>query len=167
MAISPNSMSGFVIAACCAFLAPGFVAAQTTNSQGAGNAPGFYRVAGTVVSKTDAHPLERARVTLADAKNSQKSESIITAEDGKFGFENVPAGKYSLTGAKRGFITASYDQHDAFSTAIVTGSGLDTEALVLKLAPNALIWGRSWTKPENRSDMPALSFYYQPITRKG
>ena len=142
MSIFPNSMRGFVIAACCAFLTHGFAVAQTTNSEAAASAPGFYRVAGTVVSKIDAHPLDRARVTLADAKNSQKSASIITAEDGKFSFENVPAGKYSLTGAKRGFITASYDQHDRFSTAIVTGAGLDTEALMLKLAPNAVIWGK-------------------------
>jgi hypothetical protein len=90
----------------------------------------------------DGHPLVRARITLRDAKEGQKFESVITAEDGKFEFGGVPAGKYSLTGAKRGFITASYDQHDQFSTAIVTGGGLDTESLMLKLAPVAAITGR-------------------------
>jgi hypothetical protein len=47
-----------------------------------------------------------------------------------------------LTGAKRGFISASYDQHDQFSTAIVTGAGLDTENLLLRLAPDAVISGK-------------------------
>jgi uncharacterized surface anchored protein len=154
-------MPGFVKAACCAFLALGFAAAQSTNSLGAENAPGFYRVAGTVVSKTDAHPLDRARVTLVDAKNSQKSESIITTEDGKFAFENVPAGKYSLTGAKRGFITASYDQHDQFSTAIVTGAGLEIEALVLKLAPNAVVWGRILDEAGDPVRRANIALYYQ------
>ena len=79
-------------------------------------------MAGTVVSKTDGHPLARARVTLRDTKDSRKFESRITAEDGRFDFPVVPPGKYSLTGAKRGFITAAYDQHEQFSTAIVPGA---------------------------------------------
>ena len=149
-----------MIAACCAFMAPGFAAAQTRNSQESANATGVYRIAGTVISKIDAHPLDRARITIRDAKNSQKFESIITAEDGKFAFENVPRGKYSLTGAKRGFITASYDQHDAFSTAIVTGAGRDTEALVLKLAPNAVIWGKVLDEAGEPVRRASIALYY-------
>jgi Carboxypeptidase regulatory-like domain len=103
---------------------------------------GGYRVAGTVVSKTDAHPLSHARITLGDAKGAQKPRSAITADDGKFEFLEVAAGKYSLSGAKRGFISAGYDQHDQYSTAIVTGAGLDTETLTLKLAPTAIIAGK-------------------------
>jgi hypothetical protein len=67
---------------------------------------------------------------------------MITAEDGKYEFVGLPAGKYSLQGAKRGFISAAYDQHDQFSTAIVTGAGLDTETLLLRLAPDAVIAGK-------------------------
>jgi hypothetical protein len=94
------------------------------------------------VSKADARPLARVRVTLRETKDQQKFESMVTAEDGKFEFRDVPAGKYSLEGGKRGFIFARYDQHDQFSTAIVTGAGLDTETLVLRLAPNAVIAGK-------------------------
>src|ERR1700757_2496912 len=161
MSTYANLRHAFLIAAGCALLAHGFAVAQTRNSQGSANVAGFYKVAGTVVGKTDAHPLDRARVTLADAKNSQKSESIITAEDGRFAFENVPAGKYSLTGAKRGFITASYDQHDVFSTAIVTGAGLDTEALVLKLAPDAVIWGKVLDEAGEPVRHANIALYYQ------
>jgi protocatechuate 3,4-dioxygenase beta subunit len=155
-----NSRGVHVIAACCALLAHGFAAAQTTSSRGSANAAGFYRVAGTVISKTDAHPLDRARVTLVDAKNSRKIEFVITTEDGKFAFGNVPAGKYSLTGAKRGFITASYDQHDVFSTAIVTGAGLDTETLVLKLPPNAVIWGKILDEAGEPVRNASVALYY-------
>ena len=101
-----------------------------------------YRIAGTVVSKVDAHPLARARITVRDAKDEHKFEFLVTSDDGRFQFSNVPAGKYSLTGAKRGFITASYEQHEQFSTAIVTGAGIDTETLVLRLAPTAIISGK-------------------------
>src|SRR6202034_4610079 len=86
-----------------------------------------YRIAGTVISKVDAHPLARARITVRDAKDEHKFEFQVTSDDGRFQFSNVPAGKYSLTGAKRGFITASYEQHEQFSSAIVTGAGIDTE----------------------------------------
>lgn len=101
-----------------------------------------FRIAGTIVSKADGHPLARARVTIRDVKDTKNIQSVITAEDGKFEFNGVPKGKYSLEGAKRGFINAAYDQHDQFSTAIVTGAGLATENLVLKLAPDAVITGR-------------------------
>jgi 5-hydroxyisourate hydrolase-like protein (transthyretin family) len=125
----------------CLLAATAFTAAQTAAVPPAIPGNG-YRVAGTVVSKTDGHPLARARVTLRDAKDSQKFESLVTAEDGRFDFPGVPAGKYSLNGAKRGFITAAYDQHEQFSTAIVTGAGIDTEALVLRMAPAAIISGK-------------------------
>jgi protocatechuate 3,4-dioxygenase beta subunit len=107
-----------------------------------GHAAGGYRIAGTIVNKIDSHPLARARVTLTDAKKSQSFQFVITSENGKFEFTGVPAGKYSLSGRKRGFIAAAYDQHDQYSTAIVTGVGLDTETLTLRLAPDAIISGK-------------------------
>jgi hypothetical protein len=103
---------------------------------------GRFRVAGILVNKIDGHPLAQARATLADTATPQKSQSVITSQDGKFLFPTVPAGKFSLTGFKRGYIPAAYDQHDQFSTAIVTGAGLDTENLILKLAPDGMIFGR-------------------------
>ena len=101
-----------------------------------------YRIAGTVVSKIDGHPLARVRVTVQDTRAPDKFESVVTSENGKFEFASVPAGKYNLHGSKRGYIAASYDEHERFSTAIVTGAGLETEALVLRLAPTAIIAGR-------------------------
>ncbi len=94
------------------------------------------------MSKTDGHPLVSARITLRDVKDPKKFESIITTDGGKFEFNDVPAGKYSLLGAKRGFISADYDQHGQFSTAIVTAAGLETENLLLRLAPDAVITGK-------------------------
>lgn len=102
---------------------------------------GPYRISGTVVNAKVGGPLARARVTIADARNRQSMQSLITGDDGRFEF-HVPVGKYSLDGAKRGFLFASYNQHDQFSTAIVTGSDLDTENLLLRLAPNAVLTGR-------------------------
>jgi hypothetical protein len=141
--------------ALCLFGAGAFTAAQTPAKPG-----GTYRIAGTVVSKLDGHPLARARVTVRDTKDPQKFESMVTAEDGKFEFIGVPAGKYDLHGAKRGFIQASYDRHEQFSTAIVTGAGLETEALVLRLAPAAIISGKVLNESGDPLRNATVTLYY-------
>jgi hypothetical protein len=122
------------------------IAASHAAGQNASTTPtpsaGTFRIAGTVVSKVDGHPLANAQVAIANTKARQQPLSILTSDDGKFEFTGIPAGKYSLNGAKRGFIPAGYDQHDQFSTAIVTGADLDTEHLVLKLDPDSVISGK-------------------------
>lgn len=133
---NPKPLS-LLIAAICLLVEIPAVAQNSIPAQ-----EGAYRIAGTLVSKTDGHPLAGARVILASVKARQNPQSVVTSDDGKFEFTGVPAGKFSLTGAKRGFTTSSYDQHYIFSTAIVTGAGLDTEHLVLKLAPHSIISGR-------------------------
>ena len=127
------------LGAVCLFAA--FRSAAQTAAQHENSGNGF-RIAGTVVSKTDNHPIAGARVILANTKARQQPQSGIVSDDGKFEFVGLPAGKYSLSGAKRGYASAGYDQHDQYSTAIVTGAGLDTENLVLKLAPTAVISGK-------------------------
>jgi Carboxypeptidase regulatory-like domain len=102
---------------------------------------GPFRVAGIVFNKIGGHPLAGARVALADTRNRQSAQSVVTSEDGRFIFQ-VRAGKYSLEAAKRGFIPAFYNQHQQFSTAIVTGAGFDTENLALQLAPDAVLSGK-------------------------
>src|SRR5579871_5848893 len=123
---------------CAAFMPAG---SQIPNAPQAGEADSF-RIAGVVESKIDGHPLAGTRVLIRDTKNPRRFGSVVTAEDGKFSFSSLPAGKYSLGGSKRGFVSSAYDQHDQFSTAIVTGAGLDTENLVLKLGPGAIITGK-------------------------
>jgi hypothetical protein len=117
-------------------------AAQPPNLQPAQFPTSGFRIAGTVVDAIGGSPLTRARVTILDVRNPQNLQWTITSEDGHFAFQQVGAGKYSLRGAKRGFIAADYDQHEQFSTAIVTGSGLDTQHLVLRLTPAAVLSGK-------------------------
>jgi hypothetical protein len=145
-------------------VAPTEPAAQTGYEPQPSTLAGNYRIAGTVVSKTDGHLLARARITLRDAKAPQKFESLITADDGKFEFTGVPAGKYDLHGAKRGFISASYDQHEQFSTALVTGAGLETESLVLRLAPAAIIAGKVLDEAGDPVRRATVTLYYDDHT---
>jgi carboxypeptidase family protein len=108
----------------------------------AGAVAGSFTIAGTVVSRVDGHPLARARVNVRMVSNAKNVWSMVTSEDGRFVFNGLPAGKYSLFGAKRGFIPSGYDEHEQFSTAIVTGTNLDTGNLVLRLPPVAVISGK-------------------------
>jgi len=101
-----------------------------------------FRIAGTVVSSLNGIPLGNARVSLIDTQNRAKSLWMITSESGRFEFGSLKPGKFTLQGAKRGFIPAAFDQHEQFSTAIVTGAGLETEKLVLRLTPLAFLSGK-------------------------
>ena len=102
---------------------------------------GLFRIAGIIISASEGHPLSHTRVSLQNVKNLQDQVFMITGDDGHFEFANLHAGKYSLVGAKRGYISAAYDEHEQFSTAIVTGAGVDTENLTLRLVPTAVITG--------------------------
>jgi hypothetical protein len=155
-----SSFSLFSLAALCLLGAQPRAIAQTATAAQASTPSNGYRIAGTVISKTDGHPLARARITVRDVKDSLKFESLVTAEDGKFEFTGVPAGKYSLSGAKRGFITASYDQHEQFFTSIVTGAGLDTESLALRLAPAAGIAGKILDESSEPVRHATVTLYY-------
>ena len=141
MSSSPELRAFALLAAALLLLcSPAALSAQASASVENTPPSGPFRVAGIVVNKIGGHPLVGAQVELADTKNRQSAQSAVTSDDGRFTFQ-VRAGKYSLEAAKRGFIPAYYNQHQQFSTAIVTGAGFDTENLVLQLAPHAILSG--------------------------
>ena len=100
------------------------------------------KIAGTLVNSITGMPLAQARVSITETRNRANSRWMITKEDGRFEFDQLPAGKYSLQGAKRGYLPAAYEQHEQFSTAIVTGTEFDATKLVLRLTPMASIEGK-------------------------
>jgi hypothetical protein len=109
--------------------------------EGQQRSQGAYRISGTVVSAATGEPLNRANISLALPRDFSTVQSMQTGPDGHFAFDHLPAAKYSLTASRRGFITASYDEHEQYSTAIVTGEGLVSENLVLHLLPDAVVSG--------------------------
>jgi hypothetical protein len=109
--------------------------------QEAGETPPAFKIAGTVVNAITGAPLARVRVSLAEPRARAQKIELITGEGGHFEFAPVPPGKYALQGSKGGYITSGYDQHEQFSTAIVTGPQFVTDNLVLRLMPMAMISG--------------------------
>jgi len=102
---------------------------------------GTYRIAGKVVNAVTGEPLRRAIVAALAEADSHAVASALTDSDGRFALEGLPAAKYHLTASRRGFRTAFYDEHDEFSTAIVTGPDQDTGSLIFRLTPGSVLRG--------------------------
>ena len=103
--------------------------------------PELYRITGMVVNAVDNQPLADVQVSIAGTEQSDDARESITGGDGRFIFQNVPRGKYSLTGVRRGFSLQAYQQHDQYSTAVAVGSDLVSEGLVFRMTPDASISG--------------------------
>ena len=116
--------------------------AMHSTQNDSGQAQGF-KIAGTVVNAVTGGPLERVRVSIANTRARARRIEMVTAAGGHFEFTGLPAGKYSLQGARRGYLTSSYQQHEQYSTAIVTGLEFTTDNLVLKVMPMAMITGHA------------------------
>lgn len=129
-----------VIAAACSVTCASCLAGQT-DAGAAAKTGGPFRVAGVVVNAKTGEPLGQARINLQSTKNADEAVSMTTPPDGRFAFGGLDAGKYSLQGARRGYLAAAYQQHEQYSTAIVTGAGVDTENLTLRLVPMAALTG--------------------------
>src|ERR1700676_2727956 len=99
-----------------------FVPSQARSASQGSTADTKFKIAGTVVNSVTGAPLAKARVSLMDTANRARIISVVTVDDGYFEFYSLYRAKYSLQGAKRGFIPAAYEQHEQFSTAIVTGT---------------------------------------------
>lgn len=102
---------------------------------------GLYRIAGKVVNALTGEPVSHATVDALTEEDSHTVASAQTDQEGHFTLEALAAAKYQLAASKRGFRTASYDEHDNYSTAIVTGPGQETENLTFKITPGATLRG--------------------------
>jgi len=101
----------------------------------------LYRIAGTVVNAVTGEPVRGAFVAVLAQADSRTVASAISGNDGHFAFDGLPAAKYQLTASRRGYCAGFYDQHDEYSSAIVTGPDQDTGSLVFRLVPGAVLRG--------------------------
>jgi hypothetical protein len=124
-------------------------------------AGGASRIAGKVVSSTSGAPLAQTRVTIAPVQAQTRTASLITGADGTFDFKGLPAGKYSLSAARRGFIESSFNQHERYSTAIVAGGDVDSEHLVFPLTPQAVLTGKILDEVGDPVRRARVSLYVQ------
>jgi Carboxypeptidase regulatory-like domain len=100
-----------------------------------------WKIGGTVVHSRTNQPLPGIEVSIAATEQRNVSVQAVTDNGGRFVFENVARGKYSLVAHGRGFTFQAYQQHGSFSTAVAVGPGLNSENLVFRLVPDGSISG--------------------------
>jgi 5-hydroxyisourate hydrolase-like protein (transthyretin family) len=123
-------LSGVVLLSVC------FSRAQTAKP-----VPASGRITGTVFNVVTGQPLAGVDVSISPTELRDQVTETISGPDGRFGFENVAKGKYSLVAQGKGFSEQAYQQHAPYSTAVAVGPGLVSENLVFQLVPDGSISG--------------------------
>jgi len=99
------------------------------------------RITGTVVHAGTGRPLAGIDVSISPAEQRDLVTETTTGPDGRFAFENVARGKFTLIAQGSGFSEQAYQQHAPYSTAIAVGPGLASENLIFQLVPDGSISG--------------------------
>jgi hypothetical protein len=115
-----------------------------------------------VVNALTGDPVPHATVTALTEEDSQTVAAVQSDPEGYFSLEALAAAKYQLAASKRGFRSASYDEHDNYSTAIVTGPGQDTESLTFKLTPSAILRGVVTTEGGDPVEGASVMLFKKP-----
>lgn len=107
--------------------------------------PAKYRISGVVVNGATQAPLARVRVAMNPATGSSKETETTTGADGRFAFEGLAAGMWTLHAERKGFPRQGYCERPGVPdsiTQVVTGPGNVTEGLTFKLFPPAVLTGK-------------------------
>jgi len=100
-------------------------------------------LSGTVVRRLDGAPLRGATVWLGNDESHERTIATTTAADGRFELRNVPAGHYTLSVHRNGYVEAQYGQkkpNDPGST-LTLRPGQKLADLVFKLGRTGAITG--------------------------
>jgi protocatechuate 3,4-dioxygenase beta subunit len=71
-------------------------------------------LSGRVVESTQGTPLRRAQVTLVSAEGGQFRRTTTADGEGRYAFTDLPAGRFTLTATKTGYVTLQYGQRRPF-----------------------------------------------------
>ena len=119
--------------------APLLISAQSTPP-----APASGRLAGVVVaSSDDRQPVRRVIVRVSGGELA-RSRATVTDDLGRFAFDNLPAGRFTLTGSRPGYITSAYGATAPGrpGTPISLAAGQRVADITLRIAKGAVITGR-------------------------
>ena len=100
-----------------------------------------FAIQGELIDAVTLQPIAKAQVGIAPVKDRGNFTWALTAEDGRFSFGNLAAGKYTLTAQHRGYLTQALDEHEAFSSSVAVGPTLDSGHIVFRLPPESKISG--------------------------
>ncbi|ODS59028.1 MAG: hypothetical protein ABS36_02425 [Acidobacteria bacterium SCN 69-37] len=133
-------------------------------------AVGSATVSGLVVVEGAGTPVRRARVSLA-APELRGGRSVLTDDQGRFTFNALPAGRFTLTASKSGFVDIAYGAKRAGrpGTPIQITEGQTLDDLRLALPRGAVITGivvDEHGEPAAGTPVRALRFVMQTGERR-
>lgn len=106
-------------------------------------ATGTSRISGVVVTADRSpQPVRRAIVTIADASGGV-SRATISDDNGRFTFDQLPAGRFSVTAARRAYLTSEYGAPypGAAGTQVTLGEGASADDLQIVMPKGAVLTG--------------------------
>jgi len=128
------------------------------------------RLSGRVVASDTGKPIKRARVFISGA-DIGGGRGMLTDDSGAFDFTNLPAGRYSITASKSGYIQLSYGQRRPLQagTPLQLLDGQQLRSIDFALPRGGVISGR--VSDETGDVMPGvavqvLRYQYQQGNRQ-
>jgi uncharacterized protein (DUF2141 family) len=101
-------------------------------------------ILGTVISASNGQPIDRVRLRLSGAE-LRGSRTIYSDDDGRFAFVNIPAGTFTLSASKTGYVSITYGQERPNAgrpgTPIELLAGQVLKDLTFNLPPGGVITG--------------------------
>lgn len=128
-------------------------ASSAQNTSDTGQTEDGYKLIGTVVNSVTGEPIGRALAQIYVGNRS----AVLTDSEGKFEFEGLPEGQTEVVARKPGF----FSQREINGTPSPNESitiGPDTPPVVLKLIPEAVIFGRIESNGEPVENIPVTLF---------
>lgn len=119
--------------------------AQQVRDQAPAPRAGTAGLSGTVMTDEQTpQPIRRAHVTLTSAEGGPMLISTYTNDAGRFSFDKLAAGRYSLSASKAPYLTMSYGakRTDVQGTTIMLANGGNMTDIVMRLPRGSVISGR-------------------------
>jgi hypothetical protein len=126
---------------------------------------GTASISGTVSAADTGRPLKRARVVIAGAGAARQARSTVSDERGRFQVSGLPAGTYTISATKTGYVDVIFGQRRAMrnGTPVQIADGQQLSNINLQLPLGGVITGRVLDEdgePLARSAVSVLRYLY-------
>ena len=113
------------------------------------------RISGRVLASDNGRPVKRARVFI-NAAELPGGRGVLTDDSGAFDFSELPAGRYTMTVSKSGFISLAYGQRRPLQagTPLQLGDGQTLKGIEFRLPRGGVVAGHVYD--EDGDSMPGV-----------
>jgi protocatechuate 3,4-dioxygenase beta subunit len=127
-------------------------------------------IRGQIVAADNGSPIRRAQVSI-NAPDVRESRVATTDQQGRFEIKELPAGRYTMTASKGGFVSLQYGQRrpSESGTPIELGEGQTLEKIAIALPRGSVLGGRitdEFGEPVANASVTALRYGYAGGARR-